>query len=104
MKKKILSQLMILSFAFAGLFLVGNNLMADTPPPETEEHDEHDGEQGGQGGITCAGPDKDWGNCLWCSRSYVYMPTQGWGWGYECLFSGSAEDYCESSCPGWMSN
>ncbi len=26
MKKKILSQLMILSFAFAGLFLVGNNL------------------------------------------------------------------------------
>jgi len=26
MKKKILSQLMILSFAFAGLFLVGNNV------------------------------------------------------------------------------
>jgi len=29
MKKKILSQLMILSFAFAGLFLVGNNVFAD---------------------------------------------------------------------------
>jgi len=29
MKKKILSQLMILSFAFAGLFLVGNNVFGD---------------------------------------------------------------------------
>ncbi len=29
MKKKILSQLMILSFAFAGLFLVGNNVFAE---------------------------------------------------------------------------
>ena len=28
MKKKILSQLFILSFAFAGLFLVGNNMFA----------------------------------------------------------------------------
>jgi len=29
MKKKILSQLMILSFAFAGLFLVGNNVLGN---------------------------------------------------------------------------
>ena len=29
MKKKILSQLMILSFAFAGLFLVGNNVFGN---------------------------------------------------------------------------
>ena len=30
MKKKILSQLMILSFAFAGLFLIGNNVMGNS--------------------------------------------------------------------------
>lgn len=41
MKKKILSQLMILSFAFAGLLLVGNNVfggvgdLVDVPPAIT---------------------------------------------------------------------
>jgi len=48
MKKKILSQLMILSFAFAGLFLVGNNVFADP----TVEHGD-DEEPGGGNTATC---------------------------------------------------
>ncbi|MFN2396857.1 MAG: hypothetical protein ABR597_14350, partial [Bacteroidales bacterium] len=37
MKKKILSQLMILSFAFAGLFLVGNNVLGNSELEEELE-------------------------------------------------------------------
>ena len=33
MKKKILTQLFIVSFAFAGLFLVGNNVFGVEDPP-----------------------------------------------------------------------
>ena len=39
MKKKILAQIMILSFAVGGLFVVGNNVFADdtTPKPPGDQ-------------------------------------------------------------------
>ena len=52
MNKKILSQLMILSFAFAGLFLVGNNVFAD--PTEDHYAEDEDG-GGGSSQKTCYG-------------------------------------------------
>jgi hypothetical protein len=58
MKKKILSQLMILSFAFAGLFLVGSNVFGQFIPligelPVTEEHSADETEQGGNNSTDC---------------------------------------------------
>jgi hypothetical protein len=75
MKKKILSQLMILSFAFAGLFLVANNLMADN----TGEHDEGDIPPA----ITCH-QYSETGRCNVCWINTTFF----------CSFSGYQEDRC----------
>lgn len=60
MKKKILSQIMILSFAFAGLFIVGNNLKAQ----QVEEKEKP--------ALTCSGTHDGIGN------GYRYCPTCEW--------------------------
>ncbi|MFN3554474.1 MAG: hypothetical protein ACK4VN_00765 [Bacteroidales bacterium] len=99
MKKKILSQLMILSFAFAGLFLVGNNVFADPAvlmPPD---------DQSGGAGIICPGTDRNWGDCMFCIRTIVYNPLYGYMYCYHCEFSGWMEDHCPYSCSeGCMSH
>lgn len=82
MKKKILSQLMILSFAFAGLFLVGNNVL---------------GNSGGTGDLD------DTPIAIWChqfaepgrlnvcwDRDWTwYLPITDW-----CYFTGRMADKC----------
>jgi len=64
---------MILSFAFAGLFLVGNNLMADN----TVEH-------GDFPGIICAQSPRVGGTCWECNSSSVG----------PCVWTGSMSDVC----------
>jgi hypothetical protein len=48
MKKSILKNLVILSFAFGALFMIGNNVFA-----QDNELKHADDGQGGGGGITC---------------------------------------------------
>ncbi|MFW5760631.1 MAG: hypothetical protein ACOCXH_06610 [Cyclobacteriaceae bacterium] len=63
MKKKILSQLFIVSFAFAGLFLVGNNVRGVENPP---------GDSGPGVSYPCSGTHAGIGN------GYRYCPTCEW--------------------------
>jgi len=72
MKKKFLTQIMVLSFAVGGLFVVGNNVLADTtiikPDPPT---------------ITCSqhpGPD---------ARCWIWHQIQ-----LECVWTGNQAHAC----------
>ena len=76
MNKKILSQLMILSFAFAGLFLVGNNVLGNGGST---------GDLDDQPAIKCtqiAGP----GALCWSYDSTLTPPCNWSGYAYDaCL-------------------
>ncbi|MFW5872762.1 MAG: hypothetical protein ACOCVN_02125 [bacterium] len=80
------------SFAFAGLFLVGNNVFGDPGVIIVDPGDD------GAGGITCAGPGKDWGDCLYCMRTHVYDPVFGSSYCYSCEWIGIMEYHCAFSC------
>jgi hypothetical protein len=68
MKKKILSQLMILSFAFAGLFLMGNNVLGNSGGTGDLDDDLFPGiicAQNPRVGATCWPCPQSIGPCYW---------------------------------------
>ncbi len=80
MKKKILSQLMILSFAVAGLFLVGNNVLAGDPTVIIDESD-HEGVV-----IICAQNPRVGATCWTC--------LDGGTLSGSCIWTGYMTDTC----------
>jgi len=90
--KTIRKNFLLLAFAAGALFLIGNNVFGSDPtmpvaPP---------GDQGG--GITCTGPDRNWGDCLYCKRTFINHPYYGPSVCYSCEFSGWMADYCSEHC------
>ena len=74
MKKKILSQLMILSFAFAGLFLVGSNVQTVAGNKERESIPP---------AITCNQFPGDGARC------WIFSPVEG-----GCVWTGNQAHVC----------
>ncbi|MDX9942245.1 MAG: hypothetical protein RBS53_08490 [Bacteroidales bacterium] len=88
--KTIRKNFLLLVFAAGALFLIGNNVLADPTVPIHAPP--------GDGGITCAGPNRNWGDCLFCKSTYVNHPYFGPSICYSCEFSGWMADYCPEHC------
>jgi len=88
--KTIRKNFLLLAFAAGAMFVIGNNVFADptviVPAPPCG------------GGIICAGPDRNWGECLFCRRTFINHPFYGPSVCYSCVFSGWMADFCPEHC------